>query len=266
MISKHNLSALLLLMVIVVKSQAIQYRTSFLGKYDFTMIGNTLNTEENNSFFSSCTILTQSSANLNLTPGQDIQAAYLYWAGSGSLAQADLDVKLNGVDITAERTFSTVLGAFNLAVYGAFADVTAQVQATGNGNYTLSDLDLTSIIYPYCAENNGGGTNFGGWSIVIVYEDLTLSNNLVNIYDGFERVDASNNEVNIQLCNLNVLHLVGNKIGFTAWEGDSSISYGEALYINDNLVSNPPLNPSNNAFNSTNSFTGSNQLWNMDLD
>lgn len=266
MTKKICLSTLLLFFVVAIKAQAIQYQSSFLGKYDFTMIGNTLNTEENNSFLSNCTILTQSSANLNLNPGQDIEAAYLYWAGSGSLAQADLNVKLNGVDIVAQRTFTTVLGAFNLAVFGAFADVTSQVQATGNGNYTLSDLDLTSIISPYCAENGGGGTNFGGWSIIIIYEDLTLNNNLVNIYDGFARVDAVNNNVSVQLSNLNVLHLVGNKIGFTAWEGDSSIANGEALYINENLVSNPPLNPSDNAFNSTNSFTGSTQLWNMDLD
>ena len=186
MLKKHFLSAIWLatFLVIPLKAQTIQLYNQFLGKYDFTMIGNTLNMQENG--VGSCSILTQSSANLNLTAGQTIQAAYLYWAGSGSLAQADLNVKLNGIDITAERTFTVSLGPSSLPVFGAFADVTSLVFANGNGTYTVSDLDLTSIIFPYCLDNGGGGTNFGGWSMVIVYGDPTLSNNLVNIYDGFE--------------------------------------------------------------------------------
>ena len=36
--------------------------------------------------------------------------------------------------------------------------------------------------------------------------------------------------------------------------------------INGNLIANPPLNPENNAFNGTNSFTGASDLYNMDLD
>lgn len=254
------LSVSLLFSLVIVKAQNITLYDQFLGKYDFTMIGNTLNPVENGG--GSCTILTQSSATLNLGAGQTIQAAYLYWAGSGSLAQADLNIKLNGTDITADRTFNATVGSVGLPVFGAFSDVTAQVLATGNGIYTVSDLDLTAIIPPYC----GTGGNFGGWSIVIVYEDLTLTNNLVNVYDGFAKVDANTSEINIQLTNLNVLHLVGNKIGFLAWEGDESIALGEQLKINNNVISNPPLNPANNAFNGTNSFTGSNTLYNMDLD
>jgi len=267
MTRKNILSVVLLMIVsaIPLKAQDIELYQQFLGKYDFTMIGNTLNMEENGSG-SSCNILTQSSATLNLGAGQTIEAAYLYWAGSGSSDQADLNIKLNGTDIVAERTFAVTIGGVNLPVFGAFTDVTSFVQTTGNGVYTVSDLDLTSIIFPYCIDSGGGGTNFGGWSIVIVYGDPSLTNNLVNIYDGFERVDQNNNNISIQLTNLNVLHLVGNKIGFLAWEGDAFIANGEELRINNNLVSNPPLNPSNNAFNSTNSFTGSNQLWNMDLD
>src|SRR5690606_33244983 len=40
----------------------------------------------------------------------------------------------------------------------------------------------------------------------------------------------------------------------------------EFLRINGNDLSNPPLNPVNNAFNSTNSYTGTSDLYNMDLD
>src|SRR5690606_12487401 len=58
----------------------------------------------------------------------------------------------------------------------------------------------------------------------------------------------------------------GGKIGFLAWEGDAGTGIGEELLVNGNVLSNPPLNPSNNVFNGTNSFTGDSDLYNMDLD
>lgn len=256
----------MLLMFLITASNAqvpVTLFNQFLGKYDFTMIGNTMNDHPNTGSDPNCYILTQTSATLNLTPNQTIEAAYLYWAASGSLTQGDLDIKLNGVPVVVDRTFTVTAGsAPALPIYGAFADVTAQVVATGNGVYTVSDFDINSIIGPYC----GTGLNFAGWSILVIYKDPTLTNNLVNIYDGFSRVDAIFNELTIQLTNLNVLHVVGNRIGFLAWEGDENIANEERLKINGINVSNPPLNPATNVFNGTNSFTGSNTLYNMDLD
>lgn len=234
----------------------------FHGKYDFTMFGNTLNLVPNGAV-SSCTILTQSSANLNLTPNQTVHAAYLYWSGSGSLAQADLEVKLNGVDIVAERTWTTNMGTTPaLPFFGAFADVTEIVQLTGNGTYLFSDMDLTGVVAPYCST----GLNFGGWAIIVVFEDQTLTNNRVIVYDGFERMDGNNQNIYITLSGLNVIDTQNSKLGFLAWEGDENISVTEELRVNNLLLSNPPLNPANNVFNCTNSFTGANNLWNMDLD
>ena len=242
-------------------SQQIELYTSYLGKYEFTMIGNTMNTVENGSG-GPCVILTETSATLSLDPDQTMIAAFLYWAGSGSLTSGDLDIELNGTPITPDRTFSNTMGSGSLPIYGAFKDVTTQVLAAGNGVYTVSEFDLNGVIGPYC----GTGGNFGGWSIVIVYQDPNTTDNLVNIYDGFEKVDAFNSLIEIELSNLNVLNLVGNNIGFLSWEGDVGNSSGESLKINGSIVSNPPLNPAANVFNGTNSFTGSNQLYNMDLD
>lgn len=167
---KHLTAALLLFSVVMIKAQNIAIFEQFLGRYDFTMIGNTMN-EFPNGANGYCDFLTQSSAALNLTAGQDIEAAYLYWAGSGSLTQADLDILLNGNPVTVDRTFSTTIGG--LPVFGAFSDITTLVQTTGNGTYTVSDFDLSAIISPYCPT----GGNFGGWSILVIYEDLTLTNN-----------------------------------------------------------------------------------------
>ena len=210
------------------------------GRFDYTAIGNTLNIIENGAYFE-CSILTSSDANLFIESNQIVRAAYLYWAGSG---EGDFDIKLNDNDISPIRTFSYSLDA-NRQFFSAFSDVTEIVQEHGNGSYILSELDNIDISENYCST----GTNFAGWSI--------------NIYDGLEAVP---NEISITLDNLNVLDVEGAKIGFIAWEGDVSLAVEESLSINGYVLSNPPLNPSTNAFNGTNSFTGESNMHNMDID
>ncbi len=228
------------------------------GNYDFLTFGNTLNTGENTGGITPCEILTESSAEFQLSPGQEVIAAYLYWAGVGP---GDTEVLLNETPINSERLFNVNLNA-DLIYFAAYADVTSILQNFGVGNYTLSDLNLTGLIQPYCANT----TNFGGWAITVIYEDSSLPLNQVNIFDGLEIVSALNQSLTIELENLNVLDNTGAKIGFLAWEGDASLAVNETLQINGNVISNPPLNPEDNAFNSTNSFTGSDQLYNMDID
>jgi gliding motility-associated-like protein len=259
---KIKLFILYALLAISFKTYAqrdISLYEQFNGRYDFTFVGNTLNPSENNTT-ETCTILTSSSARLTLNAGDVIEKAYLYWAGSGT---GDLDVKLNGTAYRATRTFP--LNALNIdgnnrLYFGAFANVTTQVRATGNGLYTLSDLDLTAVVGTdtYC----GNKTNFGGWAIIIVYRNNSLPLNQLNLYDGMQYVP---DDINISLPSLNVIDNVGAKIGFLAWEGDSALAIDEKLKINGTALSNA-LNPEENAFNSTNSVTNSRILYNMDLD
>lgn len=205
-----------------------------------------------------CVNLTSSSATYNLNPGDVVQSAYLYWAGSGT---GDFNVNLNGTPIVAERTFALTLASSGMPFFSAFADVTSLVSTTGSGNYTLSNLDVSSFLNPndYCIN----GTNFAGWAIVIVYQNNALPLNQLNVYDGLQNVP---NALTINLSSLNVIDNADAKIGFVAWEGDRNIAVTETLTINGNIISNPPLNPANNAFNGTNSITGSTTLYNMDLD
>jgi len=237
--------------------QNVSLYSQFNGRYDFVFLGNTMNVAENGAN-DPCLILTSSADNLNLNNTDVIESAYLYWAGSGP---GDLNVKLNGQDITAERTFALTLASTGLPFFSAFANVTNQVQTTGNGSYTLSDLDVSPYlnVNDYCIN----GTNFAGWALVVVYKNPSLPLNQLNIYDGLQNVPSV---LNITLNSLNVIDSVGAKIGFVAWEGDRNISVNETLRINGTILSNPPLNPANNAFNGTNSFTGSSTLYNMDLD
>lgn len=240
-------------------AQDISLYEQFNGRYDFTFVGNTLNPVENNPS-PTCDILTSSSAELNLDSADQVIAAYLYWAGSGT---GDFDVELNGNPISAERDFP--LSALNTDgqtrdYFSAFADVTTLVQTTGNGTYTLSELDLTAVVSDplYCNIK----TNFGGWAIIVFYQNPSLPLNQLNLYDGLQYVPPF---ISVTLPSLNVIDNAGAKIGFIAWEGDASLAVTETLSINGNPLSNA-LNPVNNAFNGTNSVTGSDELYNMDLD
>ena len=193
----------------LVIGQEISLFNQLNGHLDYTAIGNTLNTVENNSSFN-CTINTSSSATLNLSNTQTIEAAYLYWAGSGT---GDFNVTLNTTPITPDRTFEYTLDA-SRQFFAAFTDVTELIQTEENGTYTLSNLEQIDISESYCST----GTNFAGWAIIIIYSDPNLPLNQINIYDGLESVPEN---ITIQLNNLNVLDTTGAKIGFLAWEGDA---------------------------------------------
>lgn len=241
-------------------AQDVALFRQFNGRYDFTIIGNTLNTSENN-LNNFCTITTSSSATLNMGANDEIEKAYLYWAGSGT---GDWNVVLNGVPITSERNFAYFQN--DLDYFCAFTDVTSQILSTGNGNYTLSDLDVSPFLDAnhYC--NNR--TNFAGWAIVIIYKNESFPLNQINVYDGLQGVSRTQNHLTLTLNSLNVIDNAGSKIGFIAWEGDVNLptaGFTESLKINGHILSNA-LNPANNAFNGTNSFTNSRTLYNMDLD
>jgi gliding motility-associated-like protein len=244
--------------------QNVSLYNQFNGRYDFTFIGNTLNVQPNGAN-DPCDLLDSSVATLNLNSNDIIESAYLYWAGSGT---GDFNVKLNGIDITSQRNFSAIQSSNGNPFFSAFADVTTQLQTTGNGTYTFSDLDVTPFLNPFTYCNNG--TNFAGWAIVVVFRNTTLPLNQLNIYDGLEALSTPvvnvQDQIIINLGNLNVLDNSGAKLGFIAWEGDATIANQESLLINGNVIDNPPLNPGNNAFNGTNSITGSSDIYNMDLD
>ncbi|MFO7703071.1 MAG: hypothetical protein R6V37_08820 [Psychroflexus maritimus] len=236
--------------------------SQFNGSYDFTAIGNTLNLDENGTS-APCSILTESSASLNLEDSQTIEAAYLFWSGSGD-GEGNLTINLNDDPVTSEETYNATINVFGneLEFFGAFKDITEVVQNTGNALYTVSDFDLTDEISTFCPS----ALNYGGWAIIVVYEEESLDANQVNIYKGFEFVNSSNQTASILLGNLNVVETTGAKIGFLSWEGDEGISVNETLQLNGNTLSDLPLNPANNMFNGTNTYSNSSDLWNMDLD
>ena len=247
----------------VAQAQDIELFEQFNGRYDYTAFGNTLNIFENNLDDSFCEILESSSADLNLSADQTPIAAYLYWAGSGV---ADTQIMVNDVEVISEVNYSVEFSTTStLEYFACFADVTDLILDQGNTTYTLSELDISETLLNdpgYCSNR----TNFAGWSIYVIYEEASLPLNQVSLFQGLEIINTVVNEKTIILENINVLDNQGARIGFLAWEGDDNLNFGESLSINGNILSNPPLNLADNAFNGTNTFTGSSEFYNADLD
>ena len=146
--------------------QNVSLYNQFNGRYDFTFVGNTMNTAENNTTFNLVTT-TSSTATLSLNSTDVIEKAYLYWAGSGD---GDFEVNLNSDVITPDRTFSLIkiFNGITFTYFSAFKDVTSLIQATGNGDYTLSNLDISAFEELHFQRR----TNFAGWAIVIIYKKV----------------------------------------------------------------------------------------------
>ena len=254
---KRHFSFFIVLVCFIFKTngQNVSLYNQFNGRYDFTFVGNTMNTAENNTSPDLVTT-TSSTATLSLNATDVIEKAYLYWAGSGD---GDFEVNLNSDVITPDRTFSLVkiFNGVTFSYFSAFKDVTSIIQATGNGDYTLSNLDISAFEELHFQRR----TNFAGWAIVIIYKNDMLPLNQINVYDGLQGVP---DELSITLSSLNVIDDNNSKVGFVAWEGDSSLAT-EEFRMNGTLLSNA-LNPPDNVFNGTNSITGSSTLYNMDLD
>ncbi|MEZ4875453.1 MAG: gliding motility-associated C-terminal domain-containing protein, partial [Flavobacteriaceae bacterium] len=254
---KKAIVALFFILPFSLFSQNVQLFQQFNGHYDFTAFGNTMNATPNPCFLQPST-----SADLNLGPTQTFLSAHMYWSAPWPDAVGgDYNVSLNGIPVTASRDFHLTAGT-GINYFAAYADVTDIVAGFGNGTYTFTDLDVDLAATGAC----GNGTDFGGWSIYVIYEDPALLQNQISLFDGLEYISANNTTLNIQLTGIDVSSDIFSKIGFLAWEGDASIANGESLIIEGVLIDNPPLNPGNNAFNGTNTYTNSNTFYNMDLD
>ncbi|MCX7549964.1 gliding motility-associated C-terminal domain-containing protein [Xanthomarina sp. F2636L] len=256
---------ILLLTSNLIFSQEITLFEQFNGHYDYLAFGNTLNPSENNIVRDFCDVLPESQADLLMPSNTNIVAAYLFWAGSG---EGDLEVSLNDTSILADNTYTVDFndsGFGTLSYFSCYANITDLITSTGDGTYNLSNLDISETLIDnpgYCANR----TNFAGWCVYVIYEDDLLPLNQVNLFQGLEIINRNVTEKIILLDNVNVLDNEGAKIGFLAWEGDANLNYGESLLINNNIISSPPLNPANNAFNGTNTFTNSNMFYNGDVD
>lgn len=195
-----------------------------------------------------------SSADLSVPSGAQVLFAGLYWggrsgAGGGGSAAPNPGIRATvKLKVPGAGAYATVTGAETGDVadsanaYQAFADVTAQVTAAGNGTYTVADVQAST-----------GSDAYGGWSLVVAYRDAASPLRNLAVFDGFEVV---RNQVGDQSKSITVTGLfappagaVKAKVGVIAYDGDRS-STGDTLTLNGSPVSDG-LHPVADVFNST---------------
>ncbi|HQX03939.1 MAG TPA: hypothetical protein PKZ44_07460, partial [Flavobacterium sp.] len=142
-------------------------------------------------------------------------------------------------------------------MYSGYVEVTDYVRTNGIGAYTVADVALI--------EGNGGGTGYyGGWGLVVVYENDKMKWRDVTVFDGHSYVAGSvtaDFEIPVSGFNTAQSGAINMKLGMMAGEGDRGIS-GDYFQIRNYLDTswvtlNHGGNSTNNFFNSS-IFTGGN--------
>ena len=264
-------------------------------KGDFSLIGNTnltlvnYNNNTNNSnnsmqyvdvdndnstFNSSTSELIFSTENGAVPDCSRILFAGLYWTGRSSDNSTSPDtftVTKNGQTKTFDKRKVSIKGpnssnyteitantndiyypnSSDGLMYSAFAEITDYVKLNGLGNYTVADIALV--------EGNGGSTGYyGGWGLVVVYENSKMKWRDVTIFDGHAYVQGNttvSHQIPISGFNAVQTGSVNIKLGLMAGEGDVGISgdYFNILRSSDNnwQTLNHNGNSSSNFFNSS---------------
>ncbi|MEY8020394.1 T9SS type B sorting domain-containing protein [Muriicola sp. SD30] len=167
------------------------------------------------------------------------------------------------VDITADQILYDGFTSGDPSVtqnspYACYADVTGLITALADpsGDYTVANVrSVVGSLSP-------GGGAAAGWTLVIVYENPTLTGKLITTFDGFARVRSANPTVDINYSGFNTIPAgpVRANIGAAALEGDNRIT-GDRMRISAasipgfTTISNG-VNPANNFFNSNITLDG----------
>nr|WP_315160751.1 gliding motility-associated C-terminal domain-containing protein [uncultured Flavobacterium sp.] len=137
-------------------------------------------------------------------------------------------------------------------MYTAYAEVTSYVKDHGIGEYFAADIALK--------EGNLGGDigTYGGWGLIVVYENSAMKNRDITIFDGHAWVKESTTvNYNIPVTGFNSVTTgdVGIKLGIMAGEGDVNYTgdYFKIQKLNSSnyLSLNHTGNTTNNFFNSS---------------
>ncbi|MBL4728421.1 MAG: DUF11 domain-containing protein [Gammaproteobacteria bacterium] len=163
------------------------------GNYSYRAVGSTLRLTSNTAGgqCNFAAVGTGTTAELALPAGSTVERAYLYWAGSGTEIQSDLDIEfghsseLPGLNsITGEELFmiTGVGGGGDLDYFASYKDVTTVIGSTGDGTYTFRQLTVQTAV-PW-----GGAATAcaGGWGLIVVYSNPAEAFRVINLFHGFQ--------------------------------------------------------------------------------
>jgi hypothetical protein len=230
-------------------AQCSNLTVNYRGQYGYTIIGNSESTTET----SPCGEINGTSRTLTIPSGSTIASAHLYWSGSTSPGVSDLQVTLNGTTVNASSNQQYVLNSGGVAYnwYSSYANVTSLV--SGSGTFTVNNLEW-DVAGNECSKY----ASYGGWVMVVVYQNTTLPMRDISLYSNFYATFNSNGyDQYMNLCNLNLSKcMTTSELSIIEWEGDSY--KGEYTYING-------VYQGDNLLNGNNSFDGTSN-YNLDID
>ncbi|WP_372754518.1 immunoglobulin-like domain-containing protein [Mariniflexile sp.] len=127
-------------------------------------------------------------------------------------------------------------------MYSAYADVTSYVRQNGIGNYFVADIALR--------EGNPDGTGFyGGWGLVVVYENSKMKWRDITVFDGHAYVPTGIASRTLDVTGFNAVQNgnVNLKLGVMAGEGDIAYAGDYFRMLRQDLNVYEPLAHSNNS-------------------
>jgi uncharacterized repeat protein (TIGR01451 family) len=201
-----------------------------------------------------------SAATLSVPTGARIRSAGLYWgarAGNTDAARRTIQLRVPGGTYRSVTASAADLNTFNdqgdtnaNRPYTAYADVTALVAASGNGTYFAGGLTAVT--------GNGGGLgNYGGWALIVLYEDDSKPFRRLMVFDGNAGYVSGGNAQSASVSGLltPASGPFNAFMGALVWEGDGDIT-GDAFQLsgNGNVLNagavSDALSPANNFWNS----------------
>jgi len=179
-------------------------------------------------------------AHLNVNPTfQKIRWVGLYWQAldTNTTDLSTMQIKLSHststtnqyISITPDRVDATNKIVAGYTNYAAFANVTQVFQ---DNNWTVGDVIVGNI--PVVEGKIDSIGSYGAWTLVYIYEDPTEPLQNYSVYDGWQKVDKFNEQVDINITGFHTpkdqnASIVAQLSVFAA-EGDLNIQ-GDALSV-----------------------------------
>ena len=206
------------------------------------------------------TTFMSSSDSLNLPNCSEITWAGLYWGGKITTSttnyanRSNIKIKVNNgayQSLTADQTINNTTGAVS---YFCFKNITSIVQAAGiKGRFTIADQ----------IQQTNSTNLFGGWSIVVVYKNISEPYKNLTVFDGLANVSQgfSSNTVTIPISGFltPLSGAVSFELGVIAYDGDRAQTGDQLLFngVGTNYVQvSDALHNATDMFNSTIAYNG----------
>ncbi|MDO9410591.1 hypothetical protein, partial [Patulibacter sp.] len=200
-----------------------------------------------------------SRSNVSIPSGAQVLFAGLYWGGRTAAGNTIGSILGQGARNPALRntvkfrapnaagytsTVADTLDDGTGGIYQGFADVTDEVRAGGNGQYTVADVQAST-----------GGDALAGWSLVVAYRDTSQPARNLSVFDGIKSIsNGASGTISVSGFTTPPAGQVRTRVGFVTYEGDGGI-VGDSASLNGTTLSDAQ-HPATNFFNSRSSRDG----------